>query len=315
VISNEPAAGVLTAIVVLFCVNLLVEPARTRSPWHFALLGLVWGLAILTKVTPLVLAPAVIAAVAVHRRSIHGRSIHGRSVDRPAMQKIVKRSLVDVVIVCGVCFLTAGWFFVRNLAYLGKPFVGNWDSAAGLAWWQEPGYRTWSQLTSFGTSLSRPIYGGIWSFWDGLYSSLWLDGFVSGRVLRADQFPWNLDWVLCGAWLGLVPTALLAASLVSCWRQEFDRSRKAIVFSMAAVVIYLAATTDYFVRVPIYTTANARFMLGLMPCFGVLAAVGAAPLLRFRLLRALVFSSLACWAVAAYVAYFVPDAIRSLLRT
>jgi hypothetical protein len=303
VISNEPLAGVLTAIVVLFCLSLLVEPVRARSLWYFALLGLLWGLAILTKVTPLVLAPLIIAAVV----------IHCRGVERRAGLTISKRALVDMGVVCGICGLTSGWFFLRNLAWLGKPLVGNWDPTAGLGWWQEPGYRTWSQLTSFGVSLSRPIYGGIWSLWDGLYSSLWLDGFVSGRVERADHFPWNLDWVLCGAWLGLVPTILLALNPVSCWRNEFDRSRKAILFSLAAVGIYLAATTEFFVRVPIYTNANARFMLGLVPCLGVLAAVGAAPLLRFRVLRAFVFAALACWAVAAYVAYFVPDAIRGLL--
>jgi Dolichyl-phosphate-mannose-protein mannosyltransferase len=303
VIGNEPLAGVLTAITVLFCIKLLVEPMRARSVWYFAGLGLVWGLAILTKVTPLILAPLIIAAVIVHCRG----------VARPVGQTFTKRTFVDVAVVCGVGCLTSGWFFLRNLAHLGKSFVGNWDPEAGSAWWQEPSYRTWSQLTSFGTSLSRPMYSGIWSFWDGLYSSLWLDGFVSGRVLRADEFPWNVDWVLCGAWLGLVPTALLAMSLVSCWRSEFEQSRKAILLSMAAIAIYLAATAEFFVRVPIYSTANARFMLGLVPCIGVLASVGAAPLLRFRVLRALIFALLACWAVAAYVAYFVPDALRGLL--
>jgi hypothetical protein len=303
VISNEPLAGVLTALVVLLCLKLLMEPRRGRSLWFFSAIGVLWGLAILTKVTPLLLAPLIVAAAAVSCRT----------TDQPAGQKTSTRTLLDVGILYGICLLTSGWYFVRNLAYLGKPFVGNWDSAAGLAWWQEPSYRTWSQLTSFGTALSRPIYSGIWSIWDGLYSSLWLDGFVSGRVLRADQFPWNLNWVLCGAWLGLVPMILLVASVVSCWRKEFNRSRGAILFCLAAIVIYVAATTEFFVRVPIYTTANARFMLGLVPCLGVLAAVGAAPLLRFRFLRAFVFASLACWAVAAYVAYFVPDAIRSLL--
>ncbi len=277
VISNEPLAGVLTALVVLPCLALLMEPMRGRSRWFFAALGVVWGLAILAKVTPVLLAPLVVVAVAVY----------SRAVDSSPNQKTSKRTFVDLAIVCGVCLFTCGWYFLRNFAYLGKPFVGNWDPAAGPAWWQEPGYRTWSQITSFGTSLSRPIYGGIWSLWDGLYSSLWLDGFVSGRVLCADHFPWNLNWVLCGAWLGLVPMILLATSLVSCWRKEFDRSRRAVLFCLAAIVIYVAATTEYFVRVPIYTTANARFMLGLVPCLGVLVAVGAAPLLRFRFLRLL----------------------------
>lgn len=302
-IGNEPLAGTLTALAVLLCLSLLVERDRVRTWRFFVVLGLVWGLAILSKVTPLLLAPLVVSAVAVYCRTVLPRNPDGAWGP----------SLGRAGVVCGVCGLTAGWFFLRNLAHFGKPFVANWDPVSGFAWWQEPGYRTWSQLLSFGTSLSRPIYGGIWSLWDALYSSLWLDGFVSGRISPAAEFPWNLSWVLWGAWLGLVPTALVVASPATCWRREFDGTRKALGFCLAAVVVYLIAVADFFVRVPIYTTANARFLLGLLPCLAVLAAAGAAPLMRFRLLRAILFATLACWAVAAYAAYFDVDAIRGLL--
>jgi hypothetical protein len=54
-------------------------------------------------------------------------------------------------------------------------------------------------------------------------------------------------------------------------------------------------------------------MVGLLPCFGVLAAAGAAPLLRFRMLRAFVLALVACWASAAYIASFDYEPIRRLL--
>jgi hypothetical protein len=297
-VSNESLAGALSAVTVLLCICLLVEPARARSKWYFAALGGVWALAILSKVTPLLLAPLIVGAIAVAGQSGGG-----------TLRQSAQRS----AIACGTCFLICGWYFLRNMAAFGKPIVANWDPVVGVTWWQEPGYRTWTQLTSFGTALSRPIYGGIWSLWDGLYSSLWIDSFVSGRIVNAPEFPWNLNWTLAGAWLALTPTALLLASPATCWRSEVSRSRNALLFALAAVAIYLAAIADFYLRVPIYSAAHARFMVGLLPCFGVLAAAGAAPLLRVRLLRAIVLALVACWAIAAYVASFDYEPIRRLL--
>ena len=80
-----------------------------------------------------------------------------------------------------------------------------------------------------------------------------------------------------------------------------------------AIVIYLAALVDLFVRLPVYSTAKATYLLGLLPCFAVLAGVGAAPLLQFRVARELVFSAVAVWAFASYAAYFNVSAIARLL--
>jgi 4-amino-4-deoxy-L-arabinose transferase-like glycosyltransferase len=63
VIGNEPLAGALTALTVLLCVLLLVEPARARTWRFFAALGAIWGLALLSKVTPLLLTPLIITAI------------------------------------------------------------------------------------------------------------------------------------------------------------------------------------------------------------------------------------------------------------
>ena len=78
-----------------------------------------------------------------------------------------------------------------------------------------------------------------------------------------------------------------------------------MLFALAAVLIYLAAIIDLYVRLPIYSTAKATYAVGLLPCYAVLIAAGTASFLRFRLPRALLFSGLTCWAVAAYATYFV----------
>ncbi len=203
VLGNEPLAGCLTALLILMSVTLIVEPLRNRSPWFFVVMGVVWGLAILAKVTPLLLAPLLIGVIAVHCRNI----------GRTWWQTLVRGGLVF-----GTCFLTAGWWFLRNWARLGTPLPS--AQTRGNIWWQDPSYRTVPQLTSFGISLSRPIYGGVWSLWDTLYSSLWLDGTVSGLVIPPKVFHWNVHWMLAGAWLGIVPMALLLFSPAACFRRD-----------------------------------------------------------------------------------------------
>ncbi len=140
--------------------------------------------------------------------------------------------------------------------------------------------------------------------WDTLYSSLWLDGNASGLMVGPRDFPWNLNWMLAGAWLGLVPMALLLGSPVACLGRDLRSSRNALLFALAAVAVYLAAILDLYIGLPVLSTAKATYTLGLLPCYGLLAAAGAAPLLRFRILRAVIGSAVACWAIAAYAAYF-----------
>lgn len=289
VIGNEPLAGCLTALVMLFCFGLVTGPPRRNG--YFVALGAVWGLALLSKVTPILLTPIVVAAVVVSSRA-----------SRVGARRTIGR-LAYVFVACG---LVSGWYFARNWAHLGKPFVGGWDPAIGAIWWQDPSYRTWSQLSSFGLSLNRPLYSGTWSLWDSLYSTMWLDGFTSSVVIFKVSFlPWNTRWLIAGAWLGLVPSALMAASLATMWLAPQRPARPALLLAAAAVAIYLAAIVDLFLRLPVYSTAKATYAVGLLPCFALLAAAGAAPLMKWRWTRAAVLSMVICWAVAAYAAYFV----------
>jgi hypothetical protein len=300
VIGNEPPAGCLTAVLIYMCFLLLAQPASKRGTRFFVGMGVVWGLAILTKVTPLLLAPLVACALVWHTR------FQARQVDADANIGPSQSAALRIGWVFGACLLTSGWFFLRNWLELGKPLIlGGGDVANEHEWWQDPSYRTWEQLGSFGTALVRPVYSGAWSLWDSLYSTMWLDGLVIGSIATPARVPWNLRWMEAGAWLALVPMALLVSGALSPLRKEQRQSRPAVCFALAGIAVYLAAIVDVYLRMPIYSTAKATYMLGLIPCFGVLAAAGAEPLMRFRWFRGLVFAALACWAVAAYAAYFI----------
>ena len=68
VIGNEPVAGCLSSATILFCLILVVEPAGLHRRRFFIAMGAVWGLALLSKVTALMLSPLVIAAIVVASR-------------------------------------------------------------------------------------------------------------------------------------------------------------------------------------------------------------------------------------------------------
>ena len=141
-------------------------------------------------------------------------------------------------------------------------------------------------------------------FWDSLYSTLWLDGFLSGMAIYRVRPPWNDDFMLAGAWLGLIPTALLLLGLGAPLRERLAGSRAALLFASGCLAIYLAAILDVWVRLPVYSAAKASYTLGLAPCYGLLIAAGAEAFLRGRLARSLTAAMVSCWAVAAFLAYF-----------
>jgi hypothetical protein len=303
VIGNEPLAGCLTAAVILLCFILLAEPTRPRRNRFFVCLGILWGLALLSKVTPFLLTPLVIATIVWQaRREVVSTATPHSGASANSKYRALGLGLTRLAYVFGACLVASGWWFARNVSHFGKPVIFGGTPESGFLWWQDPSYRTWNQLASFGTTLVQPVYSGCWSLWDSLYSSMWLDGFVSGTSTIPKGVPWNLSWMEAGAWLGLIPMGLILCGVLYGWGRG---PRAVLLFAMAAVTIYLAAIIDLYVRLPVYSTAKATYTLGLLPCYAVLAAAGAAPLLRFRLPRAILFSALACWAVAAYAAYFI----------
>ncbi len=286
---NEPLAACFSSLVLLFCFSLIIDPDRPRGFRYFGLMGFVWGSALLSKVTPILLAPLILTAV----------FIAGRQSNHWVRSGIARASTLFAT-----SFLVAGWYYIRNWLLLGKPFVGGWDPAIGIPWWQDPSYRTWNQIGSFGNALQQPVYSGLQSFWDGFYSSMWTDGFTSGLIGPPTSIPWNVTWMAVGSWLALIPLVCIFAGFLTAWRHNVEASRNCLVFSAAAVILYLTAVLDLYMHVPVYSQVKASYTLGILPCYAILAGAGAEPLLRIRWLRAAFFAALSSWAVAAYAAYF-----------
>ncbi len=185
--------------------SLVMPGQKERGPSYFVLMGFVWGLALLSKMTAVLLAHAVIIVLLVHTKTV---------------QRPLKSAVMPTITVFGFSILTAGWYYFRNYIELGIFFV---DPSSALQWWQDPSYRTWSQLLSFGQSLSYPVYAGVKGFWDGIYSTLWLDGFNSGLMSFRYRPPWNENFMAAGALLALLPSFIILSGLVVAVLNHHDQ--------------------------------------------------------------------------------------------
>jgi hypothetical protein len=280
-VGNEPLAACLTAVSLLLTFRALSSPPTAREPRFQWLLGGLLGLALLAKVTPvLALGPIAIAvAWALHRAGANfseGVAAAGR--------------------VGFATLAVCGWYYGRNWLLLGSPFVGGWSDDRGIHWWQDPGYRHIGDYIRFGQALFHPFYASLAGFWDGLYSTFWLDGYT-GSIIKYDaRPPWNYTSMLSLAWLSLPLSGIMLLSLRSL--------RSPIVwFSWCCVGSYLLAMLALHLMVPHYSQVKASYMLGLAPCFCVLLATG---LERFGVRwRRYPMCWLAMWALASYAAFFV----------
>jgi hypothetical protein len=288
VIGNEPLSGLLTALLLLMSwegTSVPVVAQRPRWQWQ---MGLIFGIALLAKVSALALAP-IVAAVLIGTNRTRGSM---------AAMKACVRCFVAAAIV-------SGWYFVRNCQRFGKPIVGGWDPVTGILWWQDPGYRTPSQITSFGQSLLHPIHSGFYSIWDGLFSTLWLDGNLSSMGTWKSRPPWNEMLLLSAPWPGLLLTIAIAAGVVRGIRCRDLGLRRALQIAGGSLLLYVAATFVLFLEVPAFSQAKASYTLGLTPAYAVLCVAGLELLPQHRLIRSAATAFIISWGAAAYCTYFV----------
>ncbi|HEX5064492.1 MAG TPA: hypothetical protein VFY49_00115 [Myxococcota bacterium] len=287
-VSNEPLAALLTAAVVVAAFRLLAEPTSAGSRTGFGL-GLLFGLAVLAKVTSLLLLPLLVAVLV---RAAQRSSGSLRAAGAPLLRFGMAAAGV------------AGWYFVRNWIALGSFYLGGWDPSRGNGWNQDPGYRIPQDLLSFGASLSQPIYAVFSGLWDGLYATFWLDGFLGSSTFAAAAPPWRYGYAVACALLALPLTVAGIAGALRACRIPRNPTEETLLFSAAAVLVYVAAIAALFVSLPVYSTVKSTYALGLAPCYGLLFAWGIDLLPRSRAARALVAGYLVAWLAFVFRAYF-----------
>lgn len=270
-------------------IRMLLAPARPAL-FDLFVLGVCFGLALLTKLTALPLAVPLFLFL-----------IFKELFQNTLQYESVTRSFKVIVLVCASAFLVSGWCFVLTWMETGKCITTGWDLARGVVWWQDPAVRTPRHFFSFGESLFYPVYSAVASFWDGLYSTFWMDGYLSAYYTP----PWNYGFMLSDAWFSLLPTvALLTGVLSTVIRSDEERSQ-VFLFAVFSVAVYLAALLYVYLTVPFLSTAKATYTLGTLPCYTILFTRGIDHLTRNPYGGAVEYAFFACWVLASYASYFV----------
>ena len=285
-VTNEPLAAFLVTTAIYFCLRMLQE--EKAGLWKPICIGVALGAAMLTKFSVLLALPCILLVLS--QQSVSQKEDAHRDWLR------------SVWVVVAECALVCGWHYGRVWLRFGTPIVGNWDSQAGRAWWQEPGFRTSAFYSSFGRVLISPLYSAFHSFADGIYSTLWGDGLASGEV----QPPWNHDLMLAGYWvsLGMSMLVILGVAITFVKLAYQIRGEWLLVFGM--VCIYSLGLLWMNLRVPSYAQAKAFYGLPALLPFGAVAAAGWDWLRRrHRVVGTAVWVLLLVWCMTVYAAFWI----------
>lgn len=276
--SNEPFAALFATLLIWESVRLL--KGSVLPTWAIARIGLWLGLGLLSKPSVVLLLPALLGLVAWRARSAATWSAGLRPV--------------GAILALG--FSIAGWWYLRNMLRFGRLFVGGWEPGRGLDWWQYPGYRVPKHWLRFGESLVRPIYSGLDSFWDSIYSTLWLDGFLSGRTAVAYAPPWNLPLMATLALLSLpVLAAIVWGGLRAAFHPKSELERSLALFAGVNIVVFLMAMALVYGQVPAYSAGKGSYLLCTLGCLAILAGLGIDGLMKRSIGRLAVGAFLAVW--------------------
>ncbi len=263
-ISNEPLNSFLIGCSILMMIGILSAPYNRLLSILTA--GILFGLALLTKYTALLILPCVCLFLIYKLR---------RSEKALSKKTWVFTSLFLL------CILTiAGWYYAVNVAHFGKPLVFNWELPKFTQrWWQQPGFHTPGYYLGFGEALRHPYFSGFHSFWDGLYSTFWGDGYVSGLAYFAQRPPmWNYRFMSIGFLLALPATLIMIVgflrSFILTVKAENQNTRTVHAFLACLVLIFFYASLYYSLKAPMYSTVKAFFSLGLIGPLSVMAALG-----------------------------------------
>jgi 4-amino-4-deoxy-L-arabinose transferase-like glycosyltransferase len=242
VINNDAAATCLCTWVMWLCVRLVRGLLGRRG---IAVLGVLLGLALLSKVSALALLPLLVLALALvwwHDRNWRALLYRGAGV-------------------FGLAFLVSGWWYIRNWILYGDPL--GWR-----VWLQDIGV----QRISFGELLLQfgNVFTSFWSPADGLFPSLvfWVLGalmvlstigivvLIARRERRSDLCAEGV--VLAGTWF-----ALLFGSLVRYMTTTPSAEGRLLFPGIASFALFLALGWDVIVPRPWHTAAFGFVGVGL----------------------------------------------------
>jgi Flp pilus assembly protein TadD len=255
-------------------------------------LGVVLGLALLSKVSALLAVPVVLGVLILNLilRRVQVPQVWVDAAGTPLL----------------ICLFLGGWHYMILWHDFGSPFTGNWNPKVFISWWQAKGFQTPGYYFAFGHALTRPFCSGLHSFWDGFYSTLWGDGLMGGHVNLSGRPPWNYDLMTAGFVLALVPTALVLTGL---WRAVVECFRAITlpwVMLLTVLGLYAVAVLGMSSNVPSYAQTKAFYGLPALLPFCALGALGFEYWSgRGKVTRYALWVAFGIWVVNVYASFWI----------
>lgn len=292
-VSNEGLVITLSSLTVWMLLRTL---DRVAVPlWECGLLGASLGAAMLAKVSALVLWPVVIGTLGF------------RAAFRP--RRAWARAAAELAVVVGVAVAVCGWQYARVWAHFGTPFVTNLDpQGGGVRLWQEPGYRMLSDYRRFGAALRAPFLAALDGMWDGLYSTMWGDGFGSGEPNLHWAPPWSLDLMAAGYLLAVVPTVAMIVGLLAATVTAIRRPGVADVLRVGLPLFAVGMMVPMSLHYPLYRAFSAFYVFPALVPLVAFIALGVDLMAGRRVGRAVVVLTLfGTWALTSCAAFWIDE--------
>ena len=289
--TNELLAAALATASLLAA---LLQMNSTRwSLRRSILLGALLGLALLTKFSTLLLLPCVFGSLSWGALAAPREDRRGR--------------FISILAVAASTVAVSGWHFARVWSRFGDPFVGGWEARPGMGWWLDPGFRTMSHFTRFGRVFDQPAFAGLGGFWDGIYSTMWGDGMLSGLAGTSPLPPWwSPSLQSAGYLLAFIPLLFLCVGFVRLAAAFVRRPSPDDGLILFVPILVLGALVVMSLRVP--SVAQDKAFYGLM-AIGPLSVILAAGMVslggRHGWRMAILLGALGCWAAASFATYWI----------
>ncbi|HWQ91030.1 MAG TPA: hypothetical protein VN673_05110 [Clostridia bacterium] len=291
-VTNETLAACLSTAAIYFALRVMRAAGPTARLSVAA--GAFLGLALLTKFSAVLIVPFVIFALCWRG-----------AVPQPGQESVrlnIRNSLLALTALLVVC----GWHYARVWHHFGNPLIGNWDPSLPFAWWQEPGYRTGAWFTRFGQAWVTPMFSSIYSFIDGLYSSVWGDALGSGSSRLLFRPQWDHDLANIGYVLALMPTLLFLAGAIKAGARVVRRPGPELLMLGAILSGFAFGLVYMSLRVPSYAQVKAFYALpALLPgCF--IVVLGWEWLTeRVGRLRPVLWLVIVTWGATVFVTFWI----------
>jgi tetratricopeptide (TPR) repeat protein len=259
-VTNDPLTGLWITLAFYFFLRLIEHPEANA---RLALaLGLTLGAALLSKLSALPAIPVFFLGLILHQ--LRQKNFLFRDWWRNSS------------VAAGACVLVCGWYFICN-----RLKNGGWDlpksdfnAMSDTSWWQDPGFRTTDYYWHFGQSLVAPLFSGLHSFADGIYSTFWGDGLISGEAKLLYRPPWNYDLMHAGYWLALGLTVLAIAGLLAYRRKIFQTTDPLGVLVAGIIFAYAGALLLLTLRAPWLAEVKALYAFPALLPFAALTTAG-----------------------------------------